>query len=128
MSFLANHKVSVVVPAQDLDRAKRFYEETLGLKLAMEIEGGVAFEAGEGSGIFVYPRPGGQPAEHTVGSWQVADVETAVAELSDAGVAFEVYDMPGLKTDERGIAEMGGTKGAWFKDSEGNIFSINEAS
>jgi catechol 2,3-dioxygenase-like lactoylglutathione lyase family enzyme len=126
MSLLAKNRVSVVVPAVDMARAKAFYTEKLGLTVAVEFEGGVSFEAGGGTGVFVYLRPGGEPAEHTVGGWEVADVEAAVEELTGRGVAFEKYDMPGLKTDEQGIAEMEGNKSAWFKDSEGNIFSINQ--
>ncbi|HEX9797939.1 MAG TPA: VOC family protein [Anaerolineales bacterium] len=125
MTVLANNHLSVVVPATDLARAKDFYQGKLGLKLVSEEEQGLAFEAGAGTGIFVYLRPGGGPAEHTVAGWRVKDVEAAVAELGVRGVTFEVYDMPGLKTDERGIARMGDRLGAWFKDSEGNILSIN---
>lgn len=126
MSLLAENKVQVVVPATDMERAKSFYTETLGLSLAFEAEGGLGFEAGEGTGVFVYLRPGGQPAEHTIAGWEVTDVEAAVEELTGRGVTFERYDMPGLQTDERGIAEMEGSKSAWFKDSEGNIYSVNQ--
>ena len=125
MTILANSHLSVVVPATDLSRAKEFYQGKLGLKPAREDEQGVAFESGAGTGIFIYLRPGGQPAEHTVAGWRVSDVEAAVNELVERGVTFEIYDMPGLKTDQHGIARMGDMTAAWFKDSEGNILSVN---
>jgi hypothetical protein len=76
--------------------------------------------------LYPYEREGDTNADHTVAGWLVEDVEKTVEELRDKGVVFELYDMPGLKTDERGIAESGPTKSAWFKDSEGNILSIIE--
>jgi catechol-2,3-dioxygenase len=111
-----------VLPAADLTRATAFYRDTLGLTVAFEAEGGVAFTAGNGTMLFVYPH-GATKAEHTVAGFMVADLEATVAELQAKGVTFEQYDMPGLKTVD-GIADAGGVKAAWFKDSEGNILSI----
>jgi hypothetical protein len=74
----------------------------------------------------MYEREGGSRADHTVAGWMVDDVETAVAELRKRGVVFQQYDVPGLKTDERGIAVSGPAKSAWFKDSEGNILAVTE--
>jgi predicted enzyme related to lactoylglutathione lyase len=126
MTILSRLPVSVVVPATDIERAKAFYRETLGLELQMDDDAGLMFSAGEGTGIFIYLRPGGRPAEHTVAGWRVPDIEAAVGELADRGIEFEQYDMPNIKTDERGIAVSDESKAAWFKDSEGNILSINE--
>lgn len=126
MTILADVPVSVVVPATDMARAKAFYQDTLQLSLEMEDEQGMMFGAGGDTGVFVYLRPGGQPAEHTVAGWRVPDIEAAVDELGARGVEFEQYDMPGLQTNERGIASAGDSRAAWFKDSEGNILSINE--
>jgi catechol 2,3-dioxygenase-like lactoylglutathione lyase family enzyme len=111
-----------VLPAADLARATAFYRETLGLTVAFEAEGGVAFTAGNGTMLFIYPH-GATKAEHTVAGFMVDDLDSTVAGLRAKGVAFEEYDMPGLKTVD-GIADAGGTKAAWFKDSEGNILSI----
>ena len=124
MSVLNNSRVEAVVAARDLERATKFYQETLGLDLVHEGEGGVLFEAGEGTRLLVYPRPQGEPAEQTVATWTVDDVETAVDDLTERGIEFEQYDMPNLKTDERGIATVGEMRGAWFKDSEGNILAV----
>lgn len=124
MSILYTFPVGVVVPAQDIDRAIQFYQDVLGLEMIRVNEGGALFRAGQGSTIFVYPRPGGQPAEHTVASWIVDNLENVVDELEARGIRFEQYEMPGLSTDERGIAEVGGERASWFLDSEGNILSV----
>ena len=126
MSVLANAPVSPIVPATDLQRARDFYVNTLGLTVAYENEGIFMAQAGNETFIAVYLRPGGQPAEHTAAGWQVEDLDVAIDQLTDRGVVFEHYDMPDLQTDERGIVEMDSGRSAWFQDSEGNILAINE--
>jgi catechol-2,3-dioxygenase len=111
-----------VLPAADLARATAFYRDTLGLAVAFEAEGGTALAAGNGTMLFIYPH-GATKAEHTVAGFMVADLDAVVAGLRAKGVTFEEYDMPGLKTVD-GIADAGGTKAAWFTDTEGNIISI----
>jgi len=125
---LGDAKVMAILPAVDIERAKTFYSEKLGLReKAVHVPSdGVAFESGHGTLLYVYRRGKGTKAEHTVAGWLVEDIEEAVEELRDRGIVFEQYDMPGLKTDERGIAEAKGTRGAWFKDSEGNILALTE--
>jgi hypothetical protein len=85
------------------------------------------FEGGNGTRLYVYETEAGRGAEHTLAVWIVEDVEETVEELSEKGIVFETYDMPQLKTDERGIADIEGVKAAWFKDPEGNILSVTEA-
>lgn len=126
MSVLREFAVGAIVPAQDMDRAIQFYQDVLGLEVVRVMDGGAQFQAGQGSTIFVYPRPGGSPAEHTVAGWTVRDLYAAIDELEARGVVFEQYDLPGLQTDERGVADVGGERAAWFKDSEGNILSVGE--
>jgi catechol 2,3-dioxygenase-like lactoylglutathione lyase family enzyme len=127
--MLANAPVSATLVAEDIERAKRFYVETLGLR-PVELPGvpddSALFGCGNGTMLYVYEREGGSKAEHTVAGWRVDDIEIAVAELRQAGVVFEQYEMAGLKTDERGIAEGGGAKSAWIKDSEGNVLAISD--
>jgi catechol 2,3-dioxygenase-like lactoylglutathione lyase family enzyme len=127
--MLANAPVSAILVAEDINRAMRFYVEKLGLR-PVELPGvpedSALFGCGDGTMLYVYEREGGSKAEHTVAGWRVDDIEIAVAELRQAGVVFEQYEMAGLKTDARGIAESGGVKSAWFKDSEGNILAISE--
>jgi catechol 2,3-dioxygenase-like lactoylglutathione lyase family enzyme len=126
--MLSDAPLAAILPAGDIERSKRFYAETLGLRPApMPVPpDGAAFESGNGTLIYLYQRNGGAPAEHTVAGWLVPDVEAAVQALRARGVAFEQYDLPGLKTDERGISERPGAKSAWFKDSEGNTLAITE--
>ena len=127
--MLADAPVSAILVGTDIERAKKFYVEKLGLRLAEMPdlpEDSAMFQGGEGTMIYLYEREGGSKAEHTVAGWLVEDIEKAVEELSERGVVFEQYDMPGLKTDERGIAVSGPAKSAWFKDTEGNILAVNE--
>jgi predicted enzyme related to lactoylglutathione lyase len=106
-----------------MDRAKSFYEEKLGLK-ATSGPDGLRFECGQGTVLALYEHGAPTKAEHTVAAWEVENVEETVQGLGARGVVFEQYDLPGLKTDEQGIATVGTGRGAWFKDTEGNILSV----
>lgn len=123
--MLSQSPVCPVLPAKDLNRARQFYTEKLGLKeTASNDPGGTMFEAGEGSKIYMYERPP-VTVEHTQASFLVKDLAAEMAELRGRGVKFEEYDMPGLKTND-GVVEMDGFKSAWFKDSEDNILVLNQ--
>lgn len=111
------------IPAKDMTRARRFYEEKLGFKPKQEVAGGVVYEFGRQTSCFLYPTPNAGTSHASQAFWQVEDVEREVAELKARGVTFEEYDMPGMKT-RNGIADAGGAKAAWFKDSEGNIMAL----
>ena len=87
-----------------------------------EDPGGIIYTSGD-SYFSIYPTEFAGTAQHTLTAFLVQDVEAAVADLRNKGVSFEEYDLPGLKT-VNGIAELGGTRGAWFKDPEGNILSV----
>jgi catechol 2,3-dioxygenase-like lactoylglutathione lyase family enzyme len=106
-------------------RARRFYEGTLGLTPKEEYAGGVIYECGNGSWVFMYPSPGAGTSKASTAFWAVDDVAAEVAELKARGVVFEEYDLPGIKT-VNGIATAGGAKTAWFKDTEGNILAISQ--
>ena len=121
--MLTNAPVAPTIPVVDLERAKAFYIDKLGLKLASENAGGVIIEAGGGSTLLLFPRAEATKAEHTAAGFFVADVAAEVAALRANGVVFEDIDMPGLKT-ENGIAHIGPFTAAWFKDTEGNILGI----
>jgi predicted enzyme related to lactoylglutathione lyase len=123
--MLANAAVHPTVPAVDLGRARKFYEETLGLKAVREDPGpGIVFQAGGGTSIYVYQR-GATKADHTAASFAVDDVDAVVKGLKAKGVAFEEVDLSsmGIKT-ENSVATMGEMKAAWFKDTEGNILAV----
>jgi predicted enzyme related to lactoylglutathione lyase len=123
--MLAESPVIAMLPATNIDRAREFYEQILGLTVTMEIPGGFVFAAGNGTAIGVYQR-GPTKADHTVASFQVDNIEDVINALTDLGVQFEHYNMePGPKTNNLGIAEdPSGGKAAWFKDTEGNILVL----
>jgi catechol 2,3-dioxygenase-like lactoylglutathione lyase family enzyme len=130
--MLQNSDVATRLPAQDLKRARKFYSEKLGLEPIEERPGGLRYRCG--SGFFALFESAGAPSgSHTQMGWEVTDLETTVASLKARGVMFEEYDLPGLRT-VNGIAEIAGNypskgvgeKGAWFRDSEGNLLGLGQ--
>ncbi len=113
------------IPAQDLARAKAYYEEKLGLKPSEEGPDGLTYDVA-GTKFLLFESRGKASGDHTQFGWEVADIDAAVTQLRANGVVFEEYDMPGFKTVD-GIAEIDGERGAWFKDSEGNLLAVAEA-
>jgi predicted enzyme related to lactoylglutathione lyase len=112
------------LPARDLDRARRFYEETLGLVPTSLNNGGVTYEFAGGTAGFLYVTENAGTSRASQAFWSVEDVDREIAELKRRGVVFERYDdMPGERSAE-GAVIAGGAKAAWFKDSEGNILAI----
>src|SRR5256885_3939657 len=123
--MLTNAPIIPYIPVANVARARKFYEGTLGLTAKEEYAGGVIYECGKGSWVFMYPSAGAGTSKASTAFWAVDDVEAEVAALKARGVVFEEYDMPGIKT-ENSIATGGGAKTAWFKDSEGNIMAISQ--
>ena len=124
---LSDCRVQALLAVTDLDRAKRFYEEQLGLVPGDEEDAGVRYPCAHGTGVFVYLSPenaGKSPA--TLAGWFVDDLDQTMAELASRGVAFERYDQPGLKTDERGVFDAGRFRAAWIKDPDGNTLALTE--
>jgi extradiol dioxygenase family protein len=111
----------------DLQKAKQFYGETLGIDVVESPEGLELHIAG-GTPVFVYPSDNYTPPKHTVLNFQVEDVEAAVDELAKRGVSMEHYDLPDIKTDEKGIfrGETGPPAIAWFKDPAEHVLSVLE--
>jgi predicted enzyme related to lactoylglutathione lyase len=124
--MLPRSPVSAQLPASDFERAKKFYQETLGFTIAQEFGGGARFDAGNGTFFWVYPSEFAGTNKATAAGFDVDDVDNAVEELSGKGITFEQFDLPYGKTDERGIADFGEWKGAFFKDSEGNILAVGQ--
>ena len=114
--------IHAYIPVRDVPRARKFYEEKLGLKPKEEYAGGVTYECG-GAQVFMYPTPNAGTSKASQAFWDVEDVEAEVAELKARGVKFEEYDLPGV-TWKNSIATGGGARTAWFKDTEGNILAI----
>ena len=129
---LQDATVAVRLPAQDLDRARTWYRDKLGLEPLEERAGGIRYVLG-GTEFCLFLSQGGSDGSFTQMALTVADVGSAVAQLRDRGVVFEEYDLPGLST-VNGIATIAGnypSKGsgelaAWFRDSEGNMIGLAE--
>jgi len=112
------------LPAQDLQRARKFYEQKLGLTPVMVTpDGSAIYKTGADTAFSVFPSMGKASSDHTQITLRVADVTATVGELKKSGVKFEEYDFPAFKT-EGGIAGTGDDKAAWFKDTEGNLLVL----
>ncbi len=109
----------------DLQKAKEFYGQTLGLEVS-ELPEGLELHIAGGTRIFIYPKPNHTPATFTILNFPVDDIEQAVDKLGKLGVHFEHYDQGDLKTDEKGVARGAGPDIAWFKDPAGNMLSVLE--
>jgi len=124
--MLENAPVTTILPVVDMKRARDFYENKLGLiPVGMKPDGKFVYACGGGAVIALFPKEGGSKADHTAVSFQVNNVEAAIKELKTAGVVFENYDFPGLKTVDH-VCVLGSEKAAWFKDTEGNYLCIHE--
>jgi catechol 2,3-dioxygenase-like lactoylglutathione lyase family enzyme len=132
--MLERSDVAARLPAQDLARAKSFYQDKLGLTPSEERPGGLRYRCGNGW-FSLFESAGVPSGNHTQLAWEVDDVDATVAQLRARGVVFDEYDLPGLKT-VNGIAEVAGNypsrggvgeRAAWFRDSEGNLLGIGQA-
>ncbi len=125
--MLKDARIGANAPVSNLEQAIAFYEGKLGLTLFErgEEKPYARFEGAAATKLQVYESATAGQSRHTLASFVVDDVRAEVEELKARGVVFEEYDMPGFKT-VNGIAEIAGEKGAWFKDSEGNLLAIGE--
>jgi predicted enzyme related to lactoylglutathione lyase len=126
--MLSDSKVTANIPASDLQRARDFYADKLGLSPTQELPGEVLmYRTGGGTAFQVYRTDYAGQAGHTIAQWHVDDIESQVDDLKAKGVTFEVYDdMPGVTWDgEIASAEDMG-RVAWFRDSEGNIMCLDQ--
>ena len=133
-SLLSQGSVATRLPAQDLERARRFYSDKLGLEPSEERPGGLRYDMA-GGGVFALFQTAGAPSgTHTQMGWSVDDIDAVVAELRARGVEFERYDMPGVEVVD-GIAQVpgnypskgSGERAVWFHDSEGNLIGIGQS-
>ena len=122
-------RVEATVAVTDMEKAKEFYEGTLGLSGGTEEpDGGVTYQCAGGTRIHVYASPDNAgKSGATLAGFLSDDLEGTVDELTSKGVTFEQIEMGPIKTNEKGIAEMGGEKIAWFKDPDGNTMGIASA-
>jgi catechol 2,3-dioxygenase-like lactoylglutathione lyase family enzyme len=126
-TMLQDSQVFASIPAADLERAKAWYEEKLGLTPSPSdsMPGGEIYRCGDGTAFLLYETSFAGTGQHTIAGWRATDLDKEMSELRNRGVTFEEYDMPGLKTTD-GVVSMEGMKAAWFKDSEGNTLNITE--
>jgi catechol 2,3-dioxygenase-like lactoylglutathione lyase family enzyme len=131
--MLASGRTATRLPAQDLERARRFYAEKLGLEPVDERPGGLLYRCAGGE-FALFASAGASPGTFTQMGWEVDDIEATVAELKGRGVVFEDVDVPGLRTID-GIADIEGNypskgavgeRGGWFRDSEGNLLGVGQ--
>ena len=123
--MLSQYDIAVALPASDLERARDFYEKTLGFEPEVG-EGGTTYRSGNAA-LFLYPSQFAGTNKATAAAWGVEDIEDVVDGLREKGVTFEEYDFEGLTT-ENGIATLGdGTRSAWFTDTEGNILAVTQS-
>jgi catechol 2,3-dioxygenase-like lactoylglutathione lyase family enzyme len=122
---LAKNDAATMLAVKDLGRARRFYEDVLGLeKIEEEGEELVAYRSGA-STINVYRSEFAGTNKATAVTWEVDNIEDAIRDLKSKGVAFEHYQVPGLRQDgDLYVAETGAMRTAWFKDPDGNILSL----
>ena len=121
--MLENVKVQPMLPVKDLAPARKFYEQTLGLKKVGEMgEEAVVFQSG-GTNLVVYRSEFAGTNKGTAALWEVKYVDKTVKDLKAKGVKFEHYDMPGMERDGD-VHRGGGMNVAWFKDPSGNILSV----
>jgi predicted enzyme related to lactoylglutathione lyase len=124
MTIFKNTKAFSSFSVNDLEKAKAFYGQTLGLEVS-ETEEGLSLNLKGGNEIFIYPKPDHTPATFTLLNFVVDDVDQTVDDLTLLGVHFQIYNEGELKTDEKGIFR-GKPKIAWFKDPAGNFLSVLE--
>ena len=126
MGVLERAVVESTIPAQDLQRARTFYAEKLGLTPTSGERIGLRYRLADGTRFRLFRSGGKASGGHTQMALMVEDLAATVKELRSRGVQFEEYDGPGLKTTD-GIADVGYARAAWFKDSEGNLIGISQA-
>lgn len=125
---LSSYRVRTSIAVSDLARARGFFEGKLGLPAGQEqTDESRIYTCGGGTSLHIYASPAhAGKATTTLATWYVTNLEEVVDELSSKGVTFERYDDPSLKTDEKGIHELGDGRVAWFRDPDGNTFAIEQ--
>jgi catechol 2,3-dioxygenase-like lactoylglutathione lyase family enzyme len=124
---LSDCRVIATLAVSDLERAKGFYEGRLGLVPGGPEPGGVQYPCADGTAVFVYLSPDNAgKSQGTLAGWSVDDLDQTMDDLASRGVAFEQYDQPGIRTDERGVFDGGHLRAAWVNDPDGNTLAITE--
>ncbi|MDQ6740371.1 MAG: VOC family protein [Actinomycetota bacterium] len=123
---LSSSPATTILPIADGDRARKYYEESLGLEFRGKAADGNLIFGLEGSATLALREdPAAKPSGHTAISFEVQDITAAIRDLGTRGVAFEDYDLPDLKTTDH-VCVLGSEKAAWFSDPDGNILCLHE--
>jgi catechol 2,3-dioxygenase-like lactoylglutathione lyase family enzyme len=122
---LSELPIHTALPVTDMARAKRFYREKLGLVPEVELPDGLFYRCGARTKFLLFPSQAPSAGTHTQMTWNTDNIEAEVAALQARGVVFEEYDTAELKT-VNGVAVLAESKGAWFKDSEGNLLALGQ--
>lgn len=123
--MIRDNKISAVLVSTDLERAQRFYEDTIGLTLSPEtIKNHLVFQCGDGTSLLIYGRPSPGKADHTQVRFWSADIDKDVAGLAANGVEFEEYDTATFKTVNHIVTSAGIGRSAWFNDPDGNTIAL----
>ena len=125
--MLSDARFETSLPCSDLQRAKSFYTDKLGLTPTDEGPAGAFYQGRDGTRFILFPSSGSASGSHSQMGFMVADIDAEVRDLKQRGAQFEEYDFPGFDK-ATGIADVGGTRAAWFKDSEGNLLGLVEQS
>ena len=126
---LKDCRVGALLAVSDLDTARRFYEDQLGLVPGEQEQEAVRYFCAEGTSVFVYLQPDNAgKSSATLAGWTVDDLDQTMNELASRGLRFEHYDQPGIKTDQRGVFDSGDFRAAWIRDPDGNTMAITELS
>jgi catechol 2,3-dioxygenase-like lactoylglutathione lyase family enzyme len=123
--MLANSPLYASFAVNDIPAAKKFYSDTLGVRVVEIGDGLLSIQAYNGYSVLAYVKPEHEPADNTILNFPVDDIEATVDRLTDAGVTFEQYPSGPIKTNEKGIAHPGPWQ-AWFRDPAGNILSVTQ--
>jgi catechol 2,3-dioxygenase-like lactoylglutathione lyase family enzyme len=121
--MLSDGQAGATLPVKDLERARKFYGETLGFSALQDGQGGILFQGGQGTAFFVYASEFAGTNKATAMAVNVVDFEATVADLRAKGITFIDYDQPEFKT-ENGVAMTPEGAAAWFPDPDGNILSV----
>lgn len=124
--MLTDCRAIATIPVSDVARVRPFYVDTLQLKVTEERDDELRFECGQGTSFGVFVSQGRASGSHTQMTFMCEDIEAEVASLRARGVEFEEFDMPGAQSRD-GIYELAGERGAWFRDPEGNLFAVAQA-
>jgi catechol 2,3-dioxygenase-like lactoylglutathione lyase family enzyme len=123
--MLTNSPLYASFAVNDIQAAKKFYAQTLGVRVVEIGDGLLSIQAHNGYSVLAYVKPEHEPADHTILNFPVDDIEATVDRLTAADITFEQYPSGAIKTNEKGIAHPGPWQ-AWFRDPSGNILSVEQ--